>query len=51
MKRRQTELAKIAGIDVETFAKEMFNAGSNLKNKTVEEIFLSGFQESLPRTA
>ena len=39
------ELAKIAGIDVETFAKEMFNAGSNLKNKTVEEIFLQDFKK------
>ncbi len=39
------ELAQIAGIDVETFAKEMFNAGSNLKNKTVEEIFLQDFKK------
>lgn len=38
-------LAKIAGIDVEEFANEMFRAGSNLKNKTPEEIFLQDFKK------
>lgn len=38
-------LAKIAGMNVEEFAREMFNAGSNLKNKTPEEIFLQDFKK------
>lgn len=38
-------LAQIAGIDVETFSNEMFRAGSNLKNKTPEEIFLQDFKK------
>ena len=33
------ELAKIAGIDVQKHAEEMFEAGSDLKDKTPEEIF------------
>ncbi len=33
------ELAHIADIDIEAHAVAMFNAGSKLKNKTVEEIF------------
>ena len=33
------KLAEIADVDIETFAVDMFNAGSKLKNKTVEEIF------------
>ena len=33
------ELATIAGIDPEVYAKEMFKAGSNLAEKTAEEIF------------
>ena len=31
-------LAQIAGVDVEELAREMFNAGSNLKGKSAEEI-------------
>lgn len=38
-------LAEIAGIDVEAFAQEMFNAGSNLKKKTAEEIFYQDFKK------
>ena len=38
-------LAKIAGIHVEEFAKEMFTAGSNLRNKTAEEIFYQDFKQ------
>lgn len=38
-------LAEIAGIDVEAFAAEMFNAGSNLKNKTADEIFHQDFKK------
>lgn len=39
------DLARLAGIEVEAFAKEMFNAGSNLKNKTPKEIFLQDFKK------
>lgn len=38
------ELAKIAEIDIETFAKNMFEAGSNFKKKTVEEIVYQDFK-------
>lgn len=38
------ELAKIAGIDVEKYASEMFEAGSNLKTMTAEEIFYQDFK-------
>lgn len=38
-------LALIAGIDIEKFAKEMFAAGSNLKNKTPEEIFFQDYKK------
>lgn len=37
-------LAKIAGVEVETFAKNMFQAGSDFKNKTTEEIFYQDFK-------
>lgn len=38
------ELAKIAGIDVIEFADEMFEAGSDLKLKSTEEIFNQDFK-------
>lgn len=38
-------LAKIAGINVEEFATEMFSAGSNLHNKSPEEIFYQDFKK------
>lgn len=38
-------LSRIAGVDVEEFAQEMFNAGSNLKNKSPEEIFYQDFKK------
>ena len=38
-------LSKIAGIKCEEFAKEMFAAGSDLKNKTPEEIFYQDFKK------
>jgi len=38
------ELANIAGVELETFAKNMFQAGSNFKNKTTEEIFYQDFK-------
>lgn len=37
-------LADIAGIDIEKYAMEMFGAGSNLKDKTDEEIFYQDFK-------
>ncbi len=43
---RQTaeELASIAGIRVEEFAREMFKAGSNLKDKEPKEIFYQDYK-------
>ena len=39
-----SELAEIAGEEIETFAKAMFEAGSDFKNKTVQEIFYQDFK-------
>ena len=39
------ELAKIAGIDEEAHAREMFSAGSNLGAKSPEEIFYQDFKK------
>ncbi|RHQ88967.1 putative manganese-dependent inorganic diphosphatase [Ruminococcus sp. AF21-42] len=38
-------LALIAGIDIEKFAREMFKAGSNLKDKSPEEIFYQDYKK------
>lgn len=38
------KLAKIADVDVETLADEMFHAGSNVRNKTAEEICFQDFK-------
>lgn len=38
-------LAKIAGIDVESYANEMFLAASNLRKKSEEEIFFQDFKK------
>lgn len=38
-------LAKIAGIEVNEYAKEMFAAGSNLLNRSPEEIFYQDFKK------
>ena len=38
------DLAMLAGIDIEKYASEMFAAGSNLKDKTVEEIFYQDYK-------
>ena len=38
------ELAEIAGVDIEKYAFSMFSAGSNLKGKTVKEIFYQDFK-------
>ena len=38
------ELAEIAGVDAESLAKEMFEAGSKLKGKTDSEIFYQDFK-------
>lgn len=39
------ELASIAGIDMEELAQNMFQAGSNLKGKTAEEICFQDFKQ------
>ncbi len=39
------ELAAIAGIDCDTFGVEMFTAGSNLREKTPEEIFYQDYKK------
>ena len=45
-KNAAENLAKIAGIrDIEGYATEMFTAGSNLRNKTAEEIFFADFKK------
>ncbi|MDO4519941.1 MAG: putative manganese-dependent inorganic diphosphatase [Eubacteriales bacterium] len=38
-------LALIADIDIYKFAKEMFRAGSDLKNKSIEEIFYQDYKK------
>lgn len=38
------DLSKIAGLEIEQFAAEMFEAGSNLKTKSAEEIFYQDFK-------
>ena len=38
------ELAEIAGMNLEEYAKKMFSAGSNLSGKTDEEIFYQDFK-------
>ena len=37
-------LAKIAGVDIEEFSSEMFEAGEKLDGKTPEEVFLQDFK-------
>lgn len=37
-------LAKIAGVEIEAFAAEMFEAGEKLDGKTAEEVFLQDFK-------
>lgn len=43
-RRTAEELAVIAGIKVEEFAREMFKAGSNLKDKEPKEIFYQDYK-------
>ena len=43
-KMAATELAEIAGMNLEEYAKKMFSAGSNLSGKTDEEIFYQDFK-------
>lgn len=43
-KQAAQELAKIAKIDPQEYAKEMFAAGSTLRDKTAEEIFYNDFK-------
>ncbi|MBE5840286.1 MAG: putative manganese-dependent inorganic diphosphatase [Butyrivibrio sp.] len=44
-KQAGEELARIAGVDYESFAKEMFHAGSNLSGKTATEILHQDFKK------
>ena len=44
-KKAGEELAQIAGVDYEEFAKEMFHAGSNLGDKTANEILHQDFKK------
>ena len=39
------QLSEIAGIDIKEYAMEMFKAGSNIKNKTPQEIILNDFKQ------
>lgn len=39
------KLAEVSKIDIEKFAMDMFSAGSNLKNKTAEEIFYQDYKK------
>lgn len=39
------ELAKIAGIEIEDFAQQMFRAGSDLKGKAADEIFYQDYKK------
>ena len=39
------QLSEIAGIDIKEYAKEMFNAGSSIKQKTPKEIILNDFKQ------
>ncbi len=43
-KRAALELAELAGIDAEEYAKKMFAAGSNLKGKSDQDIFYQDFK-------
>ena len=42
--RAARELAELAGLDIEKYAIQMFSAGSNLKDKSDEEIFYQDFK-------
>lgn len=44
-KNAAENLARIAGIDMDSFATEMFHAGSNLKEKSQNEIFYQDFKK------
>ena len=39
-------LAQIAGVDIDEFSTEMFEAGEKLDGKTPEEVFLQDFKSS-----
>ncbi len=43
-KRTAERLAPIAGVEIESFAAEMFEAGERLTGKTAEEVFLQDFK-------
>ena len=39
------KLSEIAGLNIESFAEEMFTAGSNLKNQTAQELFYQDYKQ------
>lgn len=43
-KKAATALAKIAGIDLESYAHEMFFAGSNISEKSAKELFMGDYK-------
>lgn len=49
-RRAAGRLAEIAGIDVQKYAMEMFDAGSNLTSRTDEEIFYQDFKKFISGT-
>lgn len=44
-KKYASELAEIAGINIEEYAEKMFSAGSDLHNRSAEEIFYQDFKK------
>lgn len=43
-KNAAEDLAKIAGVDIDTYADQMFEAGADLTGRTAEEVFHSDFK-------
>ena len=43
-KRAVSELSKVANINVQSFAKDMFEAGASIKGKTIEELIYNDFK-------
>lgn len=43
-RRLAEELAQIVGVDIDSYAGEMFEAGENLTGKTAEEVFMQDFK-------
>lgn len=43
-KKAVSELSKVANLNVQSFAKEMFEAGASIKGKTIEELIYNDFK-------